>query len=186
MSNINYLSNNQYYAFAGQQNAANTNDASDSLAKILSNTANNSGDIVDLSPEAQSYLDAVTNGQSSNFTLSSTQLEKLNEILAKYKDAPYTQETFKKIEIDLEAAGLSPDQLAKQEQANAFNPVQTFIDIIAGKQTDITSADDVSAATEQAKSTNYLKQILQHWKNISTANQVANDVTNTANQDNVT
>jgi len=187
MSNINLLSNNQYYQFAAQQQASNSNQAAqahanDSLPQTLANIEDD-GDILDLSPAARSYLSGVSakghstqsyfdsannNGQGSNFILSNKQLKTLNDILAKYKDAPFTEETFNKIQADLKQAGLSPEQLSTQEQIKSFNPTQILLDILNGKQSGSIDPNAERKSTTEAKAGNYTQRIIQHWQNIST------------------
>ena len=194
MSNINSLTNSQYYSLTGQQNSTNslgqtvsTNSIA-TLADILNGSADSSGDIVDLSPAAQSYLSSLNNsssvsslsdGESTNFILSNAQRQKINDILQKYKDEPFTQEIFNKIQDDLREAGLAPDQLAQIDQVNSFNPTQVFIDIISGKQTDLTDNASATDESEKTKSGNYISQILQQWRGISSTTGAVGDVATT-------
>lgn len=141
--------------------------------------AANPTDSVNLSPEAKAYLERMNAIQSVNatsgstFVLSREQQDLINDIVAKYKDAPYTQETFDAIKADLEKVGLSTKVMAAQDEARNFNPTQFFLDVLNG--TDATGSNALeqmlgktdSAASEE-KTKNFLADVLSRWQRIST------------------
>lgn len=128
--------------------------------------------LLDLSPEAQKYLSSSPQaasstlpGQQQSFTLTAAQREQINQILEKYKDQPFTQETFNKIQDELTQAGLGPQQMSMIDKATSFNPTQILIDALTGRSNNQSSTSD---QTQQAKVDNYLQQIVGQWKSIST------------------
>ena len=92
------------YVSGKNSSAVDTDAVNNSLAYLL-----------DLSPQARSYLNATTANSASNFILNSVEQGKITDILTKYKNEPVTQETYNKIQGDLQAAGLSAQQLAQKE-----------------------------------------------------------------------
>lgn len=178
INTLNTFSGAEYYQLSKQ---SNTGQASNSgLASILSGTtsgsavptSDNSAYTLNLSPAAQQYLAA--QGSDSNqtqFLLTPKQQQKIDEILAKYKDAPFTQETFDKIQDDLSAAGLSSNTLAMLDKVKSFDATQVLIDALSGRDasvTDDTSKYTASDDVENTKSENYMQQIIKQWKDIST------------------
>ena len=194
MTSINTGMSGGYY----QLNSSNSNNAGNSgqanrsgnatLATLLSATggqqpANNSAYLLDLSPEAQKYLAGsqqsaastyLSGGGQQSFTLSSKQQAQIAEIIAKYKDAPFTQETYNKIQDELNARGVGANQLAMIDKATSFNPTQILVGALTGKGT---QNDDADGSKAQAKVNNFMQQIVSQWKNISTtAGDVAEPV----------
>ena len=132
------LSSSGYYSLAQSGGTAVTT-ASTNAAKTaaVSGAANEnlSAYLLDLSPQARDYLNhSAVNAIASGFTLSQAQQSSIDTILQKYKDQPYTQDTFNQIQSDLQKAGLSPDQLASQQQVKDFNPTQTLINAMTGNK----------------------------------------------------
>jgi len=126
---------------------------------------------IDLSPAARSYLSG-SNAASSvlgnfdGFTLNQTQKDKIDSIIAKFADAPYTQETFNQIQAELQRAGLSPDQLAVQQQVKDFSTTQMLIEALGGKTVhNPMEAQDDSKYDSQKKS--YLQQLGSAFQNIA-------------------
>lgn len=107
-------------------------------------------------------------GGNSNFSLTADQKQAISNILAKYKDAPYTQATFNNIQNDLAAAGLSPSLLSMQDQAKSFDPAIVLLDALNGTTTDTGALFGTNPQGEQTKQTNYMQGIIQQWQSIST------------------
>ncbi|MBV8939088.1 MAG: hypothetical protein JO089_04540 [Alphaproteobacteria bacterium] len=185
------LYSGQYYQLSGQPTGAGDDAATgaqslgDSLLQALNATPGSAtdmssfaGDLVDLSPQAQSILglggahgaSASGSAAGTGFVLSTQQQQQISAILAKYKDAPMTQDTYNQIQNDLKAAGLSPDQLALQNQMRSFNPTQTLMNALdgIGDSSDSINAGDNS--TGQANAARYMQQIIRQWQSISTTN----------------
>jgi len=187
MNSINtQISNSSYYQLsnssAGNGGTSNSSSATTALLQALNQSSAGSTGTgspaysLDLSTEAQNYLGGLsgtsststtTTGGSDTFQLSTKQQQELTAILAKYKDAPYTQATFNSIQNDLNAAGLGTSTLQAQDQAKSFNPIVTLIDYLNGNS----AAGDASVPTssqEQTKSSNFMQSVIQQWKSIST------------------
>ena len=187
MSSISALNNSGYYQLSDPSagtggNIAQSNSTSALLQSLLSSsssgTAASSSEayLLDLSPQAQQYLNGIgagsasgsavspLNSSSESFTLTTQQQQAITNILAKYKDAPYTQATFDDIQNDLQAAGLDPTTLSRQDQAQSFNATQLFIDDLNGNTS---AADNLITPDESSKSSNYMQQIISQWKTIS-------------------
>lgn len=180
MSTVNSsYANGLYYSLSGQSGSTASTEPL-SLAQMLGQNSGTSSDsslgayTLDLSPAAQSYLStgnlpSVVTTQGDSFTLSDKQQQEIAAILAKYKDAPQTQDTFNQIQDDLTAAHLGPDQLALQDKIKSFNATQVLIDALAGKSSDLATSSVTPDSDEDTKSSNYMKQIIAQWKSISTA-----------------
>ncbi len=131
--------------------------------------------LLDLSPSAQAYL-ANYSGASSNSSTSSThgagvvlnheQQLKLNEILTKYKDAPYTDATFKQIQVDMAKAGIGADSLAAQSQMRSINPTAMLLDAISGGDGSVGTIG--SSADIMTQATAFMKKVAEQWTDIST------------------
>lgn len=155
-----------------------------SLINALQNSGSTSGssnsgsDILDLSPAAQQLLNNASSGStqsstgSSSFTLTAAQQQQVKDIIAKYKDAPMTQDTFNKIQNDLEAAGLGADQLSAKDQLSSFNLTSTLLDALSGKNNPLTSASDKLSA-EQTKANNYMKDVYSLWQQTANSAQTS-------------
>jgi hypothetical protein len=188
----------QYYSLASTSAAAADTpaapqaDSIDSLLNVLSpspggenSSLSGNSDLVDLSPEAQSYLAALGMGDPSGagqdtgsgggFLLTPQQQQQIGDILAKYKDAPFTQDTYNQIQNDLKAAGLSPDQLALEDQMRTFNPTQILLDALDGVQTDPNAGNFLSNNNEQGNADSYMQQIVSQWQSLSTTAEAAPD-----------
>ncbi len=186
MSSVNAGYNSSLYYQLGSQNGTTTGSTSgtQSLASLLngdnSDSSNSSSDLfgssylLNLSPAAQSYLNGNASSSSStatsgtaSFTLTKSEQTTLDGILQKYKDAPYTQDTFNQIQDDLASAGLSTSQLSKIDSVKSFNPTVALVDALNGTNFDPTSG--VGGTTdEQNKSTNFINSVQAQWKAIST------------------
>lgn len=178
-----------FFQLSGQSTTSNSSSSGSgtvtSLAEALAQTdsassGNNSGSsfLLDLSPDAQKYLQNLSSGSGSNasangFLLTSAQKQQISDILAKYKDAPYTQATYESIQNDLKAAGLSPQQLSLQDQIRQFNPVSVLVDALSGKSSG-SPMDLGSSPDENANANAYMQGIVDQWKSTSTT---ANDST---------
>ena len=100
--------------------------------------------------------------------LSSQQRQQIDSIIAKYKDAPFTQDTYKKIQDDLKSSGLSAIKLAAEDKINSFNSTEVFMNALYGDSTINDGTSFFDNSDEQANSDSYMNQILSKWKNIST------------------
>jgi hypothetical protein len=181
MSTINTGLSGGYYQlnYASGNSAGNTkNNAANPVSSLLQANAgtqaanNNLAYFLDLSPEAQKYMSegsarnsvSALYGASQSFTLSSKQRQEISEVIAKYKDAPFTQETYNQIQDDLKAKGLSGQQLSMIDKATSFNPTQVLVGALTGKPT---ADSDPSGKNAQAKIDNFMSQILSQWKEMS-------------------
>jgi hypothetical protein len=198
MSTINTLPNAYYQlnstgsGLAGSQAAPNATDALLQAMSAMDSSGNssssNSSDafLLDLSPQAQGLLNGIGGtssaasaadifGANTNFLLSTQQQQQISSILAKYKNAPYTQDTFNQIQNDLNSAGLGPSILSMKDQTQSFDPSLVLIDALNGTATDSSSllGSSTSTAGEQTKSTNYMQSIIKQWQNISTTYQAS-------------
>lgn len=202
MSAINTLAGGYYQLNNLGTGLANTQASStptDALLQAMSsldnsnNASSQSSDafLLDLSPQAQSLLNGAGGtratslgnvlGTGSNFILSAQQQQKVSDILAKYKDAPYTQDTFNQIQNDLRAAGLAPDTLSLKDQTQSFDPSMVLIDALNGtSDSSNLLGTDASNAGEQTKSSNYMANILKQWQNVSTTYQASTAASGTA------
>jgi len=202
MSSINTLPSSGYYQLsnnstnAGNNNStgsANNSSATNALLQALNGTSTNSGAsnndayLLDLSPQAQQYINSANASSASSanessfsasgnssFVLSKAQQQQITDIISKYKDAPYTQDTFNQIQNDLNAVGLGAEQMAQKDQTKNFNPTQLLIAYLNG---DFSAADAISKPDETGKTNSYMQGIMSQWKNISTT---ANATTSTA------
>jgi len=136
-------------------------------------------DTVTLSAEAQalldSYLQQASGTQSDetteSFALTPKQQQQLRDILNRYKDAPFTEETLAKIKENIEDAGLGPEQLAAKELIQTINPTNTLLNILSGFDTSFTNEAQSTTATQEAaqkKSQKYVEDIIGYWQSIST------------------
>ncbi|MFM9889425.1 MAG: hypothetical protein ACKVOE_02085 [Rickettsiales bacterium] len=189
MSSINASA---YYqlpnSLTGQSNQSQTSKRT-SLADLLNavnpssaaktNNQGNQSYLLNLSDAAQSYLSSLNgtgNTQSSSssgsdtFLLSPKQRDALNEIIAKYKDQPITQDTYNQLQQDLDAAGIGPKQLAVRDQLRDLNPTRFFLDSLNGTDTSNGQKQQFGELTDQQKTqaNNYLESILKQLQTIST------------------
>ncbi|MEJ0009708.1 MAG: hypothetical protein WDN72_03805 [Alphaproteobacteria bacterium] len=160
----------------------------DALAQAQSNNSNtdsdsNSAFTLDLSPDAQNYLQQMSSGNGSSaqagngFLLSPQQQRTLNSILQKYQDAPFDQATYDSIQNDLQAAGLAPQQLAAQDQMRQFNPVTELVDALSGKSSGLNPMDFGSSTDENANANSYMQMVVNQWQGMSATSGSANDTT---------
>jgi uncharacterized protein (DUF1778 family) len=165
----NLLSSGSGSGTLGQQPSGNP-----SLAQILdqSNSGGSSGGsnafLLDLSPQAQQLLNGTASsssasGSSSDFILTDAQQAAIKTIIAKYKDAPLTQDTFNAIQNALAAAGLSPQTLAAEDQVNSFNPTSVLLSALNGNFANLQNTAN-SASNEQTKESRYLQGIVKLWE----------------------
>ncbi len=161
-----------------------TDDSADSSTSDPSSDAY----LLNLSSDAQSYLASLgTSGttattasgnsdssdSSDGFILSPTQQQQLSDIIAKYKNAPYTQDTFDQMQQDIDDAGLGPDQLNAEQHMRSVNPTQMLIDALNGQSDDLSSLTDTSS--DATRSSNYMNGILSQWQNISSTYSASTD-----------
>lgn len=189
MTSISPLLSNGYYSLnnqsSGTQNTPTTDTAGLALANALgtdhSAATTDHSYSLDLSPDALAYIKALNlSGTASptaavnsteNFVLNKQQQQTLDAIVANYKDAPFTQATFDRIQDDLKAAGLSTETLAAQDKVRNFNPTQFFLDALNGTNSDDTGDTGSTQATQASsdtKATNFMKQVADRWARSST------------------
>lgn len=190
MSAVNtQLHNNGYYQLnssgAGAGNAGNagrTNYAGSGLAGALNDSAKNGFSdavLLDLSPAAQKYLSSLnaknaqttdsslSNASRDGFVLSAKQKLAVAAVLERYKDSPYTQETFDAIQDDLQKEGLGPNQLSLHERVNSFNPTASLLDALNGGNGTTPGSTVISDEELSKKATNYIQDIAAQWKKLS-------------------
>lgn len=124
---------------------------------------------INLSDEAKAYLAALEQRQglsqasTSGFSLNTQQVQKINDILAKYASAEITQDNFNKIQDDLRAAGLAPEQLAVKERQSSFNGTSLLLDALNGK--DITQQGGSTLLSDyQDNTSKYMAQVEKMWR----------------------
>ena len=147
---------------------------SDTVAKATGKAAQNSY-FLDLSPQAQAFLEQKNSratGGDGTFILSDKQKQQISDVIAKYKDEPFTKETYEKIETELEALGLSPDILAIRDKARNVNTTMMLLDALNGANPDglnssLTGVKPDQTTSDQKKE-NYIKSLLTEWGDIST------------------
>jgi hypothetical protein len=165
---------------SGPSSSASSLQALETALLSSSGSGSSSGGLsaytLDLSPAAQSLLSGGStssgNGTSTKFTLTHTQETQIENILAKYKDAPLDQATFDSIQNDLEAAGLSPQTLGAEDQVKSFNPTNVLLSALDGNYASI-QTPAASSANEQTKESNYLQSIISLWKSEDTSGSSA-------------
>lgn len=196
MSNVTSLLSNGYYSLNNQstasQSSTSASTAHTTTTPVSSGNSSsaNASYALNLSAEALSYLknlnsntsaSPLTAGGIDSFVLNSSQQKTLNIIIAKYQDAPFTQETFASIQDDMEKAGLSASVLGAQDQARSYNPTQFLIDALNGTSsnshngsmldmfgnTSSTGGSSTATSTE-TKATNFMTSVADAWARIST------------------
>lgn len=141
------------------------------------NATSDASYLLDLSPEAQAYLSnssasgaatstgSATSADGYGVVLSPVQQDKLNVILEKYKDAPYTEATFASIQKDMTAAGIGADSLAGQAEMRNLNPTAMLLNALSGGDASVgTIGDSADITTMQ---TNFMGTVDAQWKSIS-------------------
>jgi len=164
-----------YYSLAeqsGSNKAATTRStATTTSASSTSATGSAASDTVSLSAEAQAYLASMQSpsASSSSFLLSDKQKAQIEAILAKYKDAPFTQDTYEQIQYELQQQGLSPEQLSLQEQIKSFSATQSLLDALNGVDSGEDAFSNLFAKpADETKVNSYLTDIVAQWQKIST------------------
>lgn len=171
-TSYNPLSNG-YYSLPPSGAANNTGKSTAANVQATTASPDLSAYLLDLSPEAQNYLNSNISSSelSTAFALSQEQQKKIDEIMQKYQNAPYTQETFEQIQADLQLAGLSPDQLAMKEQVKSFNPTQALLEALGSKKNveQVPPANNSNQYDTQKK--NYLQKIIGQFQSIAAASE---------------
>ena len=189
MSSVSHLSLANHLA---KQNATTTNGSDSSslpnLTEALaavngtnlgngSSSATGNSYLLDLSPEAQAYLTSMNgNGSSSSqasttsstgagIVLSPVQQDKLSAILQKYKDAPYTDATFKAIQRDMSAAGIGADSLAGKAAMRNLNPTSMLLNALAGGDGSVGTIG--GSADIAAMEMNFMGTVNTQWQRMS-------------------
>lgn len=181
MSTIGSASSGYYQLanFGSGTSSATTSASSSGLAALENllggSTSSGSGSsyLLNLSPAAQQYLNSGSSNSSGNFILSATQQTAINNILLKYKDSPQDQDTFDKIQADLQAAGLSPQTLGMMDQTQSFNPTSVLLSALNGNYTSLNNSSQTSSSDEQTKMNTYLQNVVTQWKNESSSTSSA-------------
>ena len=187
MSSISSTSILQQILAQNSSTSSSSSSSSSSLSDILAqangtdlgdgNTSSGSSYLLDLSPEAQAYLTSqsstgtttstgsTTSSTGASVILSPVQQDKLNAILQKYKDAPYTDATFKAIQKDMSAAGIGADTLAGQAEMRNLNPTAMLLNALNGGDGSVgTIGGSADIATLE---TNFMGSVNQQWQQIS-------------------
>ena len=167
MSTINIASHAAYYQLPQQNNASpGSGGIAGALAGMLqSSTAGSNAYLLDLSPLAQQYLN--TQPDNTGFTLTPDEHKTLEAILAKYIDAPFNQDTFNRIQDDLAAARLAPDQLANKNRIASFNSTEILINALNGVNVDINTMNADGNTAEQSKINAYMEKIVNRWQELA-------------------
>lgn len=182
MSTISTLLNQTYSTLTDDKKTAGNTTAS--LASALNGDTKShaatpgTADVsylLNLSDEARDYLATQAKnaaaGQTDTspaegFALSNAQQEQLDSIIAKYKDAPFTQESFDAMLTEIEQAGLGPQTLAAKDQVRQLNTTQLFLNVMNGDNNLTFGASN--NAVQKAKGEAHLQAIYDQWENIST------------------
>lgn len=135
-------------------------------------TAPDTSYLVNLSEEARNYLAGQSSKPSggttgASFLLSDSQQQKLDSLIEKYKDAPFTQESFDAMLTEIELSGIGPQELSAKEQAKLVNPTALFLGALNGSGSGLafSSANNDALKT---RADNYLQSIYDQWESIST------------------
>jgi hypothetical protein len=181
MSSINNLGNSGYYQLNNPNagtNGSNQTNSTLSLVQALNGqtqtgvSSSNDAYLLSLSPEAQKYLNGTSSlNTQQSFILSDKQKQTINDIIAKYKDAPYDQKTFEKIQADLNAEGLGTTTLALLDKAKSFNPTSLLIDALTGGKGVAENSGFTTEADQKNKSNSYIQNIISQWKNLAGNNK---------------
>lgn len=191
MTSINTLYNGAYYQLPGQSTAqdATKKGNSPSLAQALMDATNpaDSSYSLNLSDEAKKILESssntatTSNDKNLNYSLTTAQSKTLDDIIEKYKDEPFTQETFNKIQDDLKAAHLGSETLSLLDRMKNFNPIAVLVAALGGASYDPSQQSD-SEAEQNTKADNFMKAVFDKWAKISTTKEVADASNNTADE----
>ncbi len=163
----------QYYPIT--PNSLTNGTSVTSPASVPTFASDDSAYTLSLSPQAQQYLsglnhDSAISGSNEGFALSNADQQKLQDILQKYKNLPVTQENYNRLQDELKAAGLAPDQLSAKDQVASINTTQLLLDALSGKDSPGIDPSQ-EAAKRQAKANNYMQNILTAWKNAAPATE---------------
>ncbi|MFO1242294.1 MAG: hypothetical protein U1E36_03730 [Rickettsiales bacterium] len=167
-------------AFAALDKDNKTTVTTETLANVLANDKSaaqtpNIDEAVDLnlSDEAKAMLEKAspifTDFSGDRFVLNIRQRNTIESVIQKYKDAPFTQDTFDAIMNDLEGEGLSPEILSAKEKALSINPVGIFLAAMGGQDTTFNPLGDVSDDAQETKSSNFMLDVVARWHEITTA-----------------
>lgn len=179
-----YLTGQQSSGFSGQTNANNQTKAT-GLAQTLtaaSTAALGKPDLPDtsyllnLSEEARNYLASRQTSEESSsdatsFVLTPAQQKTLETIITKYKDAPFTQESFNAMLDELDKVGLGPEQMAAKDQVKQMNSTALFLNALNGTSNGLTFSASNGEA-QSAKANAYLDSIYDAWEGISTTAKI--------------
>ena len=177
MTSINNFGNSGYYQLnqsgggagsAGQASAAAVQVRAAANRNTIPTDDNNAAYLLNLSPQAQQYLSGSKSAQQS-FQLSKQQQQTVDAIIAKYKDAPFNQETFNKIQDDLNEAGLGVETLKMLDKAKHFNATSVLISALTGGKGGTEADGFVSDSESASKADGYLQSIVSQWKNLVAA-----------------
>lgn len=184
MTTINTAATNLYSSLKDSSNSAASKSNTSALLDALTGsnsvsqatkTAAESSYTLDLSPEAQQFLSqngsGSVNALNGNFILTKKQEAQIAEVIAKYKEEPFTKETYDKMEAELDELGLSPQALAIKDKARGINTTSMLLAALNGTGGDLNQSLLGGGASEeqsQTKKDNYVKTILGKWSDIST------------------
>lgn len=184
MTTINTAASNLYSSLKDSSNSAASQSNTSALLDAMTGsksvvqatkTAAESSYTLDLSPEAQQFLSQNGSGSvkalDGNFILTKKQEAQIAEVIAKYKDEPFTKETYDQMEEELDALGLSPQALAIKDKARGINTTSMLLAALNGTGGDLNQtllSGGVSEEQSQTKKDNYVKTILGKWSDVST------------------
>jgi hypothetical protein len=185
MTSINNFGNSGYYQLTqsgGGAGGANQSGTAGAQVRAAANRNaiptgdNNAAYLLNLSPQAQQYLSGSRSAQQS-FQLSRQQQQAVDAIIAQYKDAPFNQETFNRIQDDLNEAGLGVETLKMLDKAKHFNATSVLISALTGGKGGAEADGFVSDSESAGKADGYLQTIVSQWKNlVATAKDKLQDV----------
>jgi len=133
-------------------------------------------DLISLSPQAQSFLDFFNDAakglvgnnalEDNGIVLTDAQQAQITAIIMKFKDAPFSVDTFNAIVSDLSKEVLSPAQLAAKEQVNPFSLSEIFLRALSGE---ISSSDfpSFNSPADHTSEDAYRTQLFSEWERIS-------------------
>jgi|GEM_PF-6607641 len=187
MGSVNPVAPSNFFSFLSGRAAAVSRKDSPALHRSDPVASAPVADVVDLSPQAQSFLihndSAIGANDNGNlfgtgfsdgfgFFLTEAQEKTIAEILASHKGQPFNQTTFNSILDDLTTAGLSPQQLAVADILQFFDPTAVLASVAGTAEVDfLGNSLDLPLASgipgEQANMNAYMLQIITRFLNIS-------------------
>ena len=171
---VNNNSNNAFALLALNLNNANDSLVQDSTAynDDILNTAGFSS-IINL--DVQQAISQIPGGAAilgdesvlggSGTLLTQEQEDKIRAIIATHKDEPISAETYDKIQADLRAQGLAPEQLALKNQFALFDPTGSVLGSSSSASPDLFGAS--FGDSQSAQISYYTEQVVSLWLGLS-------------------